>query len=76
MANQNGEKFLFHLKDRDVDTKPAELGGRLHFTLCSRWVYDSIAADADCADRWVTCPKCSELDPKPANRGTPPPSWT
>lgn len=59
-------KYFFHLKEGA--TKAAETSGKLYLTLCGHWVYDSIASDADCADRWVTCPKCAEKDPYPKHR--------
>jgi hypothetical protein len=64
--------FYFHLKCASSgDTrKPAVSSGTLYKTLCGRWVYDSIAADADCQDRWVTCPRCRERDPHSEFRHT------
>jgi hypothetical protein len=60
-------KFLFHLKRPDAaGRKPAVNSGTLYLTLCGHWVYDSIAADVDCPDRWVTCPRCAAADPHPA----------
>jgi hypothetical protein len=70
-------RFYFHLK-RDIsgDTrKPAVSTGILYLTLCGHWVYDSIASDADCPDRWVTCPRCTELDPHPEFRCSPAPTF-
>ncbi len=58
--------FYSHLKAGD--TKPGEVSGTLYKTLCGHWVYDSIASDADCPDRPVSCPKCAELDPQPQFR--------
>jgi hypothetical protein len=65
-SDQAQFEYFFHLKDGT--TKPAETSGLLYRTLCGHWVYDSIATDADCADRWVTCPSCSEKDPHPMFR--------
>lgn len=72
-------KFYFHLKRAAVPgetRKPSALGhGTLYLTLCGHWVYDSIAADVDCPDRWVTCPTCAKQDPNPEFQCTPPPRW-
>jgi hypothetical protein len=70
---QPKDKYWFHLKKEGV-TKPAVTSGILYQTLCGRWVYDSIAADADCPDRWVTCPACGEKDPHPEFQSEAP-SW-
>jgi hypothetical protein len=57
--------FYFHLKkEASADTrKTTTTTGTLYLTLCGRWVYDSIASDIDCPDRWVTCAKCADSDP-------------
>jgi hypothetical protein len=79
-ANQDRPEHVvyFHLK-RDASEpntrKPAKGSGIVYLTLCGRWVYDSIASDVDCPDRWVTCPKCAELDPHPEFRGSPAPTF-
>ena len=59
----DGFNFFLHLKDGT--TKSAETSGLLYRPLCGHWAYDSIATDADCPDRWVTCPSCAEKDPHP-----------
>jgi hypothetical protein len=68
------DKFLFHLK-KEGQTKAAVTSGLLYQTLCGLWVYDSIAADADCRDRWVTCPVCAKKDPHPEFQQSEAPSW-
>lgn len=69
------EGFYFHLKREEAgDTrKPTASTGTLYLTLCNRWVYDSIASDIDCPDRWVTCPRCAEEDPHREYRRSPAP---
>lgn len=59
-------------------TKPTAGGtGLLYVALCGAEVYDSIAVDADCPDRWATCPWCLKHDPHPAfNRGGPHVDWS
>jgi hypothetical protein len=49
----------------------AQTSGPLYRTLCGHWVYNSIATDTDCPDRWVTCPSCAEKDCDPQNRRRP-----
>jgi hypothetical protein len=63
----SGAAFLFHLKREAADDtrKPTVSTGTLYLTLCGHWVYDSIASDTDCPDRWVTCQSCAKLDPHP-----------
>ena len=72
MMNASGTamKYYFHLKKGPTDD--AKLGGKKYLTLCGHWVFDSIASDVDCVERWVTCPDCAKQDPHPEFQATAP----
>lgn len=70
---QPGAACYRHLKREasEATRQPGAISGTLYLALCGHWVYDSIASDADCPDRTVTCPRCIDLDPHPEFRSKP-----